>query len=131
MTLPNRKSRKRLGADGEAVAKSHLERLGWTILTTNFRSAQGEIDLIAEEATSEGPVLIFAEVKTRQGTTHGTPIEAVDERKQRKVFATAQAYLSQRGAEGEEPACRFDIIEVFADHDGLMRVVVHPGAFGL
>jgi putative endonuclease len=123
-------SRKRLGASGELIVRRHLERLGWRVLTQNFRCPQGEMDVIAEEPTAEGAVLVFVEVKTRRGTAHGTPTESVDARKQRRLIAVAQSYLAQREAGGEEPACRFDVAAVFVGPDGLAQVTLRRGAFG-
>lgn len=120
---------KQIGAQGEQTAAQYLERLGWHILARNFRCRFGEIDIIAQEATQDGAVLAFVEVKTRRGSTHGTPQEAVDSRKQEKLFQIAQAYMAERNAGGEEPACRFDIVEVFLQTDGLASVVLHRAAF--
>ncbi len=127
-----RKDNKRVGAQGELLVRHHLERNGWHVLTVNFRCSQGEIDLIAEkpsEVESEPPTLVFVEVKTRRGTTHGYPLQAVDGRKQEKLRLCALAYLGQREAGGDEPACRFDVAEVFLDSNGLSRIVMHPGIF--
>jgi putative endonuclease len=119
-------SSKALGNSGERIARAHLERLGWQMLATGFRCAQGEMDIIA----MDGATLVFVEVKTRRGKMHGTPVEAVDARKQSKLVAIAQAYLAARDAGGEEPACRFDIAEVFMGPDGLARVHLRRAAFG-
>lgn len=109
----------------------HLERLGWTVLTTNFRCPAGEMDLIALDHTASGPVLVFMEVKTRRGIAHGTPIEAVNTRKQQRLIAVAQTFLGQREAGGEEPACRFDVAEVVFGPDRTAKVKLHRAAFGM
>ncbi|HZO90871.1 MAG TPA: YraN family protein [Chthonomonadaceae bacterium] len=129
---PNRSHplNKPLGNTGEQIVAARLERLGWRVLATQFRCAQGEIDVIAEEPAQDGKVLVFVEVKTRRGSAHGTPLEAVNARKQARLIAAAQAYLAQRDAEGEEPACRFDVAEVFMGPEGLARVRLHRAAFG-
>jgi putative endonuclease len=87
------------------------------------------MDLIARDLTGDQPSLVFVEVKTRRGTQHGAPAEAVDRRKQRRLYAIARAYLAEQEAGGEEPACRFDVAEVLIDPDGLMRVVLHRAVF--
>ncbi len=127
--MPETPHNKQIGAQGEQTAAHYLERLGWHILARNFRCHFGEMDIIAEEHTQDGTVLAFVEVKTRRGSTHGTPQEAVNQRKQEKLFLIAQAYLAERNAGGEEPACRFDIVEVFLQPDGLASVVLHRAAF--
>jgi putative endonuclease len=121
---------RQLGNTGEAVARAHLERLGWRILATNFRCRQGEMDIIASETENGSETLVFVEVKTRRGKAHGSPIEAVNERKRQKLIVVAQAYLADRNAGGEEPACRFDVAEVFFGPDGLATVQMHRAFFG-
>lgn len=130
MTLPAPENRKRLGADGERIARAHLERLGWRILAANYRCTAGEMDLIAAEPTPQGEILAFVEVKTRRGAAHGSPVEAVDRRKQEKLAAVALAYLGERNAGGEEPACRFDVMEVLLSPNGMAKVILRRGIFG-
>jgi len=48
------------GAEGEALAAGYLEKEGWTVLSRNWRTRRGEIDIIALEADT----LVFIEVKT-------------------------------------------------------------------
>ncbi len=120
---------KQIGQAGENAACAHLERLGWEILARNFRCARGEMDVIAQEPTNLGGALIFVEVKTRRGRSHGLPIEAVNAPKQRRLLAVAQTYLALRAGGGEEPACRFDIAEVWLGADGLATVRLRRGAF--
>ncbi len=118
---------KRIGADGERIARAHLEWLGWRVVASNFRCTGGEIDLVAEEPVEAGAVLVFVEVKTRRGESHGSGIESVDARKVERLRGVALAYLAARNGGGNEPACRFDIAEVRPDHDGLWTVRLHRG----
>ena len=53
---------KNIGDRGEALAARELKKHGYRILAKNFRSAHGEIDIIAEDRD----VLVFVEVKTRK-----------------------------------------------------------------
>ena len=121
--------RKRLGTEGETVARAYLEQHGWRIVAMNFRCSAGEMDVIAEEPTRPDPTLVFLEVKTRRGAQHGSPREAVDRRKQQKLAMVAQMFLGKRASGGDEPSCRFDVVEVFVGADGLSRVVLHRAAF--
>lgn len=111
------------------AARQHVEALGWRILAVNYRCASGEVDLIAEEQAPYGTVLAFIEVKTRHGDRHGSPIEAVDARKRRRLLGAAQAFLAARSAGGEEPKCRFDVAEVTVAEGGALHVEIRPGAF--
>jgi putative endonuclease len=123
--------RKRLGASGEVIARRYLENRGWRILAANYRCKQGEIDLVAETPAEEGAALVFLEVKTRRGRAHGAPVEAVDARKRERLRTAAQVFLGERAAGGDEPACRFDVMEIFVGPDGLATVALRRAAFGL
>ena len=78
-----------LGRAGEAVARRALERLGYEILETNFRTRDGEIDLVAREAGQ----YVFVEVKTRRDRSYGPPEESITEIKQTRLVSVAQAFL--------------------------------------
>ena len=80
-----------LGQWGEDQAVLFLRKLGLKILTRNYRTPVGEIDIIARSKKE----LLFIEVKTRRGTQFGLPQEAVGVRKQQQIIRTAQWYLAQ------------------------------------
>ena len=101
-----------IGAAGEAAAADYLEKNGFTILSRNYHSTYGEIDLIAEN----GEYLVFAEVKTRKPDSLVSPLEAVTLAKQKKIIKTAFCYLSDCGISLQP---RFDVIEVLTEPDGL------------
>jgi putative endonuclease len=118
--------RMRPGASGERVASGWLETRGYTIIGANWRCAYGEADLIAERAGE----LVFVEVKTRRGAALGAPEEAVTATKRRKLIATAQTYLMERGA--EERPFRIDVIAVQLTPAGRLVEVRHcPAAVAL
>ena len=104
--------RKHLGAQGEDAAAKHLIKQGCTILERNYRIRSGEVDIIAKEADT----LVFVEVKTRRSGRFGTPAEAVNEKKRRRICAAALQYVSENAA-GDMPA-RFDVVEVYAGNGG-------------
>lgn len=112
------------------MARAYLEYLGWRIIQMNYRCQAGEMDIIAEETTPTGVILVFIEVKSRRSLKHGSPIEAVSRRKQDRLAAIALTYLGERNISLEEPACRFDVAEVFISPDTLGKVVLHRGLFG-
>lgn len=114
-----------LGKIGENLARVHLEGKGYRILTANYRSPYGEIDLIAEDTSSPEPTLVFVEVKARRTRRFGSPIQSVTPRKQQRLWQTAQHWLSHHLTTKGDPACRFDIVEVFMGSDGLSAVEHH------
>ena len=67
-------SNKTLGDQGESCAADYLRQKGYHILTRNYRTRVGEIDIIADDHGTK----VFIEVKTRSGVYYGTPAEAVN-----------------------------------------------------
>ena len=101
------------GSRYEEKAREFLERQGFTILEKNFRTRQGEIDLIGKEKE----YLVFIEVKHRKNTSFGLPEEAVNFRKQRTICRVSDVYRMKHRL-GEVPM-RFDVV---ADLDGKMEL---------
>lgn len=95
-----------LGDRGEAAACGFLKEKGYEILERNYRCKLGEIDVIARR----GGRLAFIEIKTRTSDRFGTPQEAVDLRKQEKIFKISQWYLKDKKLEKTPVA--FDVIAV-------------------
>lgn len=95
-----------LGRHGERIAEQWLTRKGWRVLQRRFRDGHRDIDLIAER---DG-IVAFVEVKARSGEQFGTPVGAVDWRKQREMVRAARVWITRHGRPGE--AYRFDVIGV-------------------
>ncbi len=112
------------GHEGEEVAVRFLQKRGYVILARNFRTARGEVDIIARQKDT----LVFIEVKARSGSQFGTPALAVDPRKQEKISRVALLYLSQEYPEG--CPCRFDVVTVQQGPDG-SEVALFQNAFDL
>lgn len=111
------------GADWERLAEKELASVGYRILTRNFRTREGEIDFVAEQAG----VLCFIEVKGRSGEGFGPPEAAVNVEKQRRIFRTAEAYL-RRARRPRREQCRFDVVSIL-DSDGVKRIEIFQDAF--
>ncbi len=119
------KQRQALGAWGEEQAVAYLKRQRIKILVRNYRTPVGEIDIIARQQRQ----LLFIEVKTRRGTTFGTPQEAVGLRKQQQIIRTAQWYLAQEKPGKLQP--RFDVVAILCQSDGSAEITHLPDAFGI
>jgi putative endonuclease len=98
--------RQQLGKSGEDLAVAELERLGYAIVARRYRTACGEIDIVA----SDGATLVFVEVKARATAEFGTAAEAVTRRKQLRLVRMARDYLT-RAAIRDRP-CRFDVVAI-------------------
>ena len=102
----------RRGELGEALARRHLISLGYRIIEANFRTRNGELDLIAEK---DGE-LVFIEVRARGPSPLVTPEESVNQAKRDRLLTTAQEYLQARGA--EERDWRIELVAVGYGRDG-------------
>ena len=105
-----------LGRTGEQVAVEYLERAGLRILDRNWRSRDGEVDIVA----SERRVLVVCEVKTRSGTRFGTPLEAVTRHKRARLRRLAAQWLVAHGVLFDE--VRIDVIGVLKDKSGEFQI---------
>ena len=103
-------NKREIGTVYEKTAAKYLERKGFYILERNFCSRFGEIDIIAKD----GGYLVFIEVKYRMDDSCGSPLEAVDGKKQRKICRTASYFCLRQGYADTTP-CRFDVIAMEGD----------------
>ncbi|MET0734026.1 MAG: YraN family protein [Microbacterium sp.] len=97
-----------LGRAGEDRAARHLESIGFRIVDRNWRCREGELDLVA----TCGDALVVVEVKTRRTEGFGHPFEAVDERKRRRLWRLAMAWIASHPAEAQGRRLRIDVIAV-------------------
>jgi large subunit ribosomal protein L19 len=111
---PARPLKDRVGHAGEVAALTYLKEQGFRILARDWRSRLGQIDIVAED----GDTLVLIEVKARRGVGFGTPEEAVDERKQRKLRMLLELYRAQ--THRQKQPCRIDVIGLLMD--GAMTV---------
>ena len=116
-------SRVILGHQGEDLAAEYLQKAGYRVVARNYRTAFGEIDIVARH----GPTICFVEVKTRTGVAFGSPAEAVSLPKQRKMAQVAQAFLQDQNLYGQPS--RFDVVAVVISPDGPVRVELLQNAF--
>jgi putative endonuclease len=113
-----------LGNEGERLAARYLRRQGYKILARRYRTALGEIDLIARD----GACIVIVEVKTRRSDAAGQPHEAVDMYKQAQLARLALAFL-KRHRLLEHPA-RFDVVSiVWEGADAEPQIVHYRNAF--
>ena len=118
--------RHHLGRAGERIAREHLERLGYRLLASNYRTRFGEIDLIVCDDTT----IVFVEVKTRRAGAAVGSLESVPPRKQRQVRSMAAAWLVEATARPRSRELRFDVVAVTVDgHSRLVRLDHLEGAF--
>jgi putative endonuclease len=104
-----------VGRFGEQVAADHLHADGLMILERNWRCRSGELDIVA----LDGSALVFIEVKTRSSLAFGSPAEAIDQAKIKRIRRLAMLWIGERraGDANRDTAAywasvRFDVISV-------------------
>ena len=96
-----------LGKKGEDRAVETLIAAGMEVIARNFRSHNGEIDIIARD----GDTLVFAEVKAWSAFGIENLSYSISPKKQRRIIETAKYFLSiHRQYYGR--AIRFDVVFV-------------------
>ncbi len=92
------------GKTAEQLAIKYLISKGYHLLTQNYRSHYGEIDIIARE----GKTIVFVEVKSNIKYNLSEPQIRVDNFKQKRLTLVANDYLVKHSQEGQN--FRFDVL---------------------
>jgi len=101
-----------LGKSGEQAAADYLTSCGLRILDRNWRSADGEIDIVAAERR----VLVVCEVKSRTSTRYGSPLEAVSRAKRSRLRRLGVQWLNAHGVRFDQ--VRIDVVGLVYDGTG-------------
>ncbi len=101
-----RDPRQQTGVQGELVALTWLAARGWTIEAHRYRFGRHDLDLVIRR----GRLVAFVEVKTRRGSRHGTPGEAIGWKKRRALALGARWWSREHGRPGDQ--YRFDLVSV-------------------
>jgi len=81
------------GNEAESRAVNALVTAGYVVLTRNYNTRVGEIDIIA----TKDDFICFIEVKYRNPRGFGTAIDAITKSKMHKILMTAKNYLYEMG----------------------------------
>lgn len=93
------------------------------MLARNVRAGGVELDLVVERAG----VVVFVEVKTRNGRRYGLPEESVDARKRARLVRGAAAWLAENRP--RRSGVRFDVVTCERDAIGGFSLRHLEGAF--
>ena len=110
---------------GEKLAAEFLNKQGYTVLQTNYRCPEGEMDIIARQKDC----LVFIEVRTRRGKEFGSPEESITPAKMEKLRRVAAHY---RQVHDDMPdAWRIDVVAVELDRQNRpLRIELIENAVG-
>lgn len=115
--------RHQLGLRAEAAVGAWLDRCGWRILATRYRSpGGGEVDLLALDPDG---VLVAVEVRARRSHRTGAAVATVDQRRIRRLARTLTTYAAQSGP--RHRGLRIDLVTVEPEMTTGWRMVRHPG----
>lgn len=92
------------GRRGEGIALSYLKEQGYRILIRNYRTRQGEIDIIG----TDKDFISFIEVRSINSTSPGLPEYTIDKRKQHQIAKVALSYIKKEHLWDKN--CRFDVV---------------------
>lgn len=95
------------GRLGEELAYHYLKQQGLSLINKNYHCRYGEIDLIMKQDST----IVFVEVRYRKANNLVDSITSIDERKQQKLYRTAENYLQQNRIHQSIPA-RFDVVAI-------------------
>ena len=107
------------GLVGQKAAIEFLQKDGFRILATNFRSRFGEIDIVTEK----DDIVVFVEVKTKTGDAFGEPWEMVNQHKLGQIRMMGEVFLTKNGL--NDRSCRIDVIGVWLNRDSEVTKLEH------
>lgn len=113
------------GRNAELAAIEYLKNKSYIILTTNYHSRYGEIDIIA----SVDDCLVFIEVKGSESVSGKYMYDRVSLKKQRKLYLTAQHYLQKYSCEYQ--SMRFDVLLMSINSQNLWHIEHIVNAFSV
>ncbi len=90
----------------ENIAENYLKAKGFEILGRNYRTRQGEIDIIAKKEN----LIIFVEVRGKTSDSFGLSEESINTSKTMKILETAKHFIYQNNLFDYD--YRFDLIAI-------------------
>ena len=115
-------SRKKIGNDGEQKSCDYLLEQGFFIVERNYRTKDGEVDIIALKED----VLVFVEVKTLPSGNSETLLKELNARKLKRIIKTSKCFLTKY-RQYSNNYIRYDVIVI--DMPGYPEVYHIENAF--
>ncbi len=95
-----------IGVFGEECAAKYLKKRKYKIVTRNFKTIFGEVDIIARNRNE----IVFVEVKTRSTKSFASPAEFVDNEKISRIIRVAEFFMKHYKC---KLSPRIDVVEVY------------------
>lgn len=120
------------GRIGEEAAEAYLKRRGHRIITVNYRTYGGELDIVSVK----DKVLVFTEVKTKSTSFRGAPTGELTQRKEKALLKAGYWFMRVECREGRVPyyigklrfslkykKYRYDLAEIFLEGDTVRQII--------
>lgn len=98
------------GDRSEQLACNYLLKQGLHLIEKNFHCRHGELDLIMKDKN----ILVIIEVRYRKSNKYGGAVESISKKKQSRIIATTQYYLSHNKVDS---LIRFDAVTMSNNSD--------------
>lgn len=95
-----------LGDIGEDKATAYLQNLGYRVISRNYLTKLGELDVVAIKED----ILAIVEVKARKNYDYGRPSDFVNDKKQLRIKRTSEIFIKDKKL--FDLQVRFDVCEV-------------------
>lgn len=95
------------GDEGEQRAVNYLQQAGYKILYRNWRTRNGEIDIIVEKDN----LIVFCEVKTLPNATLDMLKTVLNYEKQQRILKTSKCFLANH-RQYSNSYIRYDVIVI-------------------
>ncbi len=115
-------NKKQIGNNGEDRAAEYLEAKGFSIISRNYRTKRGEIDIICQKDM----LLVFVEVKTLPNGNSEMLTHELGRRKQKRIVEMAKYFLLNN-RKYNNSIIRFDVVVI--DMPGVEPVYHIENAF--
>lgn len=105
-----------LGRYGEDLAARHLRDAGLIVIERNWRSRNGEVDIVA----LDGDILVICEVKTRTNERFGGPVAAITSTKLSRLRRLAGEWIAAH----PQPVSgiRIDVVAIMRPPKGAAQI---------
>lgn len=105
-----------LGRYGEDLAARHLRDAGLIVIERNWRSRNGEVDIVA----LDGDILVICEVKTRTNERFGGPVAAITSTKLSRLRCLAGEWIAAH----PQPVSgiRIDVVAIMRPPKGAAQI---------
>jgi putative endonuclease len=108
LTIDNSLNQKQLGLLFENIALNFFIKANYQLIDKNWRTKQGEIDLVMMSPCTE--TLCFIEVKARNVLSDIGIKSSVDYNKRTQIYGVAQQYISKNYSKIKDKRIRIDVV---------------------